>query len=107
VLNIIWVMVAGERYNYTDPQMKEIIMMVTDVTASLAPKPSIGFVFPLLREIFPSVDYVKDKGTKISHIKSFLKTAIEQHKKDFDESFSRDFIDAYIKEIKVTVRRYS
>ena len=44
VLNIIWAMVAAKRYEYDDPEIKELMMMVTDVTASLAPKPSLGFL---------------------------------------------------------------
>ena len=44
VLNIIWAMVAAKRYDYDDPVIKELLMMVTDVTASLAPTPSLGFL---------------------------------------------------------------
>ena len=44
VLNIIWAMVAAKRYDYDDPLIKELMMMVTDVTASLAPTPSLGFL---------------------------------------------------------------
>ena len=44
VLNIIWAMVAAKRYDYDDPLIKELLMMVTDVTASLAPTPSLGFL---------------------------------------------------------------
>ena len=48
----------------------------------------------------PSVDYVKEKCAKVQVIKSFLNTVIEEHKSDFDENNIRDFIDAYINEIK-------
>ena len=48
----------------------------------------------------PSVDYVKEKCAKVQVIKSFLNTVIEEHRRDFDENNIRDFIDAYIKEIK-------
>ena len=50
----------------------------------------------------PSVDYVKEKCAKVQVIKSFLNTVIEEHKRDFDENNTRDFIDAYIKEIKAS-----
>ena len=102
VLNIIWVMVAGKRHSYDDPQMKEIMTMVTDVTASLGPKPSIGFIFPGLRDIFPSVDYMKDKCDKVKIIKTFLQNAVDEHRREFNEHNVRDFIDAYLKEIQVT-----
>lgn len=48
----------------------------------------------------PSVDYVKEKCAKVQVIKSFLHTVIEEHKSNFDENNIRDFIDAYINEIK-------
>ena len=44
VLNIIWAMVADKRYDYDDPLIKELMMMVTDVTSALAPTPSLGFL---------------------------------------------------------------
>ena len=44
VLNIIWAMVSDKRYDYDDPLIKELMMMVTDVTSALAPTPSLGFL---------------------------------------------------------------
>ena len=58
-------MVSGERFQYTDPKMKELVRLVSDVTTSLNFKPSIGFVFPILRDIFPSVDYLAEKSGKM------------------------------------------
>ena len=58
-------MVSGERFQYTDPKMKELVRLVSDVTASLNFKPRLGFVFPKLREIFPSVDYLGEKSDKM------------------------------------------
>ena len=58
-------MVSGERFQYTDPKMKELVRLISDVTASLNLKPSIGFVFPTLRDIFPSVDYLAEKSAKM------------------------------------------
>lgn len=97
-------MVAGKRYNYTDPKVKEIMNMVTEVTASMAPRPSLGFLFPALRNIFPSIDYVKENCDKVRTIKSFLRNAIEQHRREFDENNIKDFIDSYLNEIKVSNR---
>ena len=63
--------------------------------------------FPALRDVMPSVDYVKEKCAKVQVIKSFLSTVIEEHKRDFDENNIRDFIDAYIKEIKASRKEIS
>ena len=57
--------------------------------------------FPSLRDVIPSVDYYREKCAKVKVIKSFLATVIEEHKRRFDEDNVRDFIDAYIGEIKV------
>ena len=56
--------------------------------------------FPALRDVMPSVDYVKEKCAKVQVIKSFLNNVIEEHRRDFDENNIRDFIDAYINEIE-------
>ena len=63
--------------------------------------------FPALRDVLPSVDYVKEKCAKVQVIKSFLNTVIEEHRRDFDENNIRDFIDAYIKEIKASSKYIS
>ena len=68
-------MVSGERFQYTDPKMKELVRLISDVTASLNLKPSIGFVFPKLRDIFPSVDYLAEKSAKIQVRTGFFETS--------------------------------
>ena len=115
-------MVSGERFQYTDPKMKELVRLISDVTASLNLKPSIGFVFPLLREIFPSVDYLAEKSAKMQvrnlrskeqtyvrensyftqAIKSYLRRAIQMHKDTYEDGNIRDFIDAYIRKVRET-----
>ena len=66
-------MVSGERFQYTDPKMKELVRLISDVTTALNMKPSIGFVFPKLRDIFPSIDYLMEKSAKFEVSTGFLK----------------------------------
>ena len=72
------------------------------MTASLNLKPSIGFIFPKLRDIFPSVDFLGEKSGKIQAIKNYLRRAIQQHKDTYEDGNIRDFIDAYIRKVLET-----
>jgi cytochrome P450 family 2 subfamily J len=102
IINVLWQIVAGSRYEYSDPKFKEIITMVAELMSSISPKPSIAFVFPFLRDLFPSIDPIKEQTRKFSEVSGFLKSIINEHKKNFDSENINDFIDAYLAEIKKT-----
>ena len=102
ILNLLWGIVAGDRYNYKDPRMKDFFnMMVTAMRTSLG-QPDATWFFPFLSKIFPglelSIDHLSGKPGDIKH---FLSQTIQHHKETFDENNMRDFIDAYLFEIKV------
>jgi hypothetical protein len=92
--------VAGERYRYDDPRLAELVNQSAKVTQAKLVRPTIAMFLPFLKKIFPSLDEIKGVDN-ILYIKKFLLEAIEEHTKTFDPENIRDFIDAYIHEIKV------
>ena len=65
------------------------------------PKPSLAWIFPSLREYFPSIDRVEESVDKFAPIRNFLEEIIAEHRRKFDPASINDFIDAYLAEIQV------
>merc|ERR1719188_1292426 len=55
-------------------------------------------LFPLLRRVFPKVENVH--RTRVLAMRSLLSDEVDRHRKDFEPTNKRDFIDAFIAEIK-------
>jgi len=101
VLNVLWRIVAGERYELEDPRLKALMTMICDFTASGSVRPGIMHMFPGLATLLPN-SILKENKSRISEVKAFLESAINRHRESFDENNIRDFIDAYLLEISKT-----
>ena len=55
-------------------------------------------LFPFLRRLFPKMDDVH--RNRVLSMRELLSEEVERHRKDFDATNKRDFIDAFIAEIK-------
>ena len=103
ILNVLWRIVAGERYDYKDQRMKSLMQMLVKVFESNFQSPDITWFLPLLAKLFPSLErsFVEGLKGKPGDIKHFLIETIQHHKDTLDINNIRDFIDAYLIEIKV------
>jgi hypothetical protein len=102
VVNVLWRIVAGERLDYADPKLSALVKSVSDVSKSTFPMPSLFLgttLFPFLRRLFPKMDEMSRR--RVQAIKTLLSAEVELHKKKFESTNQRDFIDAFIAEIKV------
>ena len=104
ILNVLWGIVAGERYDYRDPRMLNLTRMLVAVLRQDLAKPDAGWFFPFLAKIFPNMGKkIEGVGGKPGDIKHFLIETIQHHKNTFDENNIRDFIDSYLLEIQVNI----
>ena len=102
ILNVLWRIVAGERYDYKDQRMKSLTQMLVKVVENSPQSPDITWFLPLLAKLFPNLDgFYEGLGGKAGDIKQFLIETIQHHKDTLDINNIRDFIDAYLIEIKV------
>ena len=104
ILNALWHIVAGERYDYKDPRMTKLVDMMTVLMRHGVAEPDPTWFFPFLAKIFPKMEgsnYCEGHTGKPGDIKHFLIEAIQDHKNTFDENNIRDFIDSYLIEIQV------
>ena len=100
ILNVLWRIIAGHRFEYSDPELNRVVEMVGDIMSAMAPKPNLAWIFPSLREYFPSIDRVEESIDKFAPIRNFLADIIAEHRRRFDPECISDFIDAYLAEIE-------
>lgn len=55
-------------------------------------------LFPFLRRLFPKMDNVH--RNRVLAMRDLLSEEVDRHRKDFEPTNQRDFIDAFIAEIK-------
>lgn len=98
VLNILWQIVAGQRFDYNDKALNELVTMMNEAILSAGIKPSLALIFPFLRTIYPDIDPVVMNKQIMLKVKNFLADLVEEHKSTFDQSNIRDLIDSYLLE---------
>ncbi|XP_038069826.1 cytochrome P450 2J2-like [Patiria miniata] len=103
VSNVICKMIFGTRYDYSDPQFKQLlgaiyrnIQLIGGVTGALQVMPGAHLFAWLLPP-------VRETGRNLQLIRDFTSKAVEDHMRDFDPDHPRDFIDVYLREMKSAV----
>ncbi|XP_062411726.1 cytochrome P450 2J2-like [Sardina pilchardus] len=99
VSNIICQMVFAQRYDYTDDTFKRILYFMNRAI-SLE-----GSIWGQLYEAFPAImKYLPGQHNDIfsnyGHVHAFIRKEVERHQDNFDPENPRDYIDAYITEMK-------
>ena len=105
ILNVLWGIVAGERYEYKDPKMKALLKVIVDALRTSMAEPDLTWFLPFLAKIFPNLELdVEGYKGEPGDLKHFLNQVVQQHRDTFDGNNLRDFIDVYLVEIKVRLR---
>lgn len=107
VLNTLWMMMAGIRYNPEDSEMKTLQKLLSDLFTHIDMVGCPFSHFPFLRFIAPEASGYK--GYLFTHVQiwNFLKEEIENHKKTFKPGAPRDFIDVYLEMLNTEEKRPS
>ena len=99
ILNILWDVVAGERYDYEDPKLVDFNKKITAMLRTPFFQPSAAIFLPFLGRLFPNIDQPPGFGA-ILEMKEFLSDTVKQHVDTFDPNNIRDFIDMYLLQIQ-------
>jgi hypothetical protein len=100
---VLWHIVAGKRFEYSDPKLQDLVKVVDKATRINFSFFSLTSSVPFLKKLFPSLGTAKQQAHNFAAIFTFLQATIDQHRKNFDPDNIGDFIDAYLAEIKVIV----
>jgi hypothetical protein len=99
----LWRIGAGQRFEYSDPKLIKLMEMTSELILSFGPRPNIGRLFAVLRNTFPFLDDLKEQEETFREIKVHLEKTIKEHRKDFAPENTTDFIDAYLKEVNISI----
>nr|XP_039247430.1 cytochrome P450 2J3-like [Styela clava] len=102
VSNIICRIVFGSRFEYEDKKfhrMLEILAMFFANTSD-AKMLALMSIAPILRFIPPFRGALKRAMDGVDELTGYIREIIEEHKSSFDENDIRDFIDAFLKEMR-------
>ncbi|KAM4807479.1 LOW QUALITY PROTEIN: cytochrome P450 2J2-like [Urocitellus parryii] len=98
VSNIICSITFGERFEYQDAQFQELLKLLDEVTFLEASRfCQLYNVFPWIMKFLPGPHQTVFRNWE--KLKLFVSHEVEKHRKDWNPDESRDFIDAYLKEI--------
>lgn len=98
ILNTLWLMMAGIRYDSDNGDLKLLQGILTDLFASIDMMGALFSHFPFLRFIAPKASGYSSFVSCHNKIHAFVKREVENHKKTFNPSDEpRDLIDAYLK----------
>ncbi|XP_004438690.1 PREDICTED: cytochrome P450 2J2 [Ceratotherium simum simum] len=99
VSNIICSVTFGERFEYQDDQFRELLRLLDEVTCLEASvRCQLYNVFPRIMKFLPGPH--RTLFSNWEKLKLFVARMIENHKRDWNPAETRDFIDAYLKEIE-------
>lgn len=98
ILNTLWLMMAGIRYENDKGDLKVLQGLLTDLFASIDMMGALFSHFPFLRFIAPDASGYNNFVSCHNKIHAFIKREVDNHKKTFAPSNEpRDLIDAYLK----------
>ncbi|XP_008052201.1 cytochrome P450 2J2 [Carlito syrichta] len=98
VSNIICSITFGERFEYQDGQFQELLKLLDEVTCMEASmRCQLYNIFPRIMKFLPGPH--QTLISKWERLKLFVSHVIEKHRRDWNPAETRDFIDAYLKEM--------
>ena len=105
-INILWQIVAGERYDYDDSRLVDIAKKVEAITRVQIFQPNLATFLPILSKLFPSLE-TRQCYKAFLDIKTYTTELAQKHWDTIDPGNIRDFIDKYIVRIQQEEREES
>merc|ERR1711997_1221692 len=108
ILNALWRLTVGERFEYDDPKLLSIVQRLTEAFKRFAkPEAVMVFAFPWITKIYPKA-FGRDETLSVNHdIQDLMIESIKQHQQTLDLRDPRDFTDSMLIEISKTTDKSS
>ncbi|XP_029164018.1 methyl farnesoate epoxidase-like [Nylanderia fulva] len=98
VLNALWFMIAGHRFDYEDQKVQEVLVVVHDVFRLMDPLGGVMSQMPFLRFVIPEQSGYNELMRIHKKIWGFLDEEIKMHENEPSDN-PRDLIDAFLLEM--------
>lgn len=100
VLNNIWKMMTGIRYDRNSKEVNEILMMFTKLLQDVDMVGTLFSHFPFLRFVAPVLSGYEQFVENHTRFYGFLRKEVQKHRQDFVQSDEpKDLLDSYLQEI--------
>ncbi|GBP41037.1 Farnesoate epoxidase [Eumeta japonica] len=99
VINMLWCLVAGRRYDTDDERLKEICDLITRTFKTADMSGGVLNFMPFLRHVIPNAIGYTEMMRIHKSLYNFIGEVIELHKMSLDPKNPRDVIDALLIEI--------
>ncbi|KYM98161.1 hypothetical protein ALC62_11152 [Cyphomyrmex costatus] len=99
VLNSLWTLVAGTRFDLDNPKLTEILLVVNEIVRNTNATGGILTHLPFLRHIIPGLTGFTALNQRWTRLWQFIRTEITKHKQTRTHGEYRDFIDVYLAEM--------
>ncbi|XP_076622110.1 putative cytochrome P450 303a1 [Colletes latitarsis] len=100
VLNTLWRMMAGKRYNIDDEELNYLQWILTKLLKEIDMIGAPFGHFPILRFIAPEMSGYKSFLETHQQLWKFLKDELDKHKNTFTVESPRDLMDVYLTVLK-------
>ena len=103
ILNALWRLTVGERFDYDDPKLFGIVKRMTDWFQRIGkPESVLVLCFPWIFKQFPTF-LERDQTLKVNQeMMNLMTESIKEHKATLDSNEPRDFTDKMLMEIQNT-----
>lgn len=106
-LNLIWVLLAGEKFELDDQQLIDLVADVHKYSQNLEPTGGILDMFPAIRHVMPVRSGYQKHLETLAPISKFLMNKIQEIKVNYDPSENpKSFIEAYLQEMSHQSSKY-
>ncbi|XP_021181458.3 farnesoate epoxidase isoform X1 [Helicoverpa armigera] len=96
IVNILWRLVAGKRYDLEDKKLKLLCDLIMRLFRAVDMSGGILNFMPFMRHVFPGLSGYKELSGIHKALHEFLKETIQQHEQSIDVNNPRDVIDAFL-----------
>merc|ERR1712127_323347 len=103
ILNALWMVTSGTRFNYDDPELVSLVHRVTEwFQRSAAPSQLLILCHPWIAKIYPKF-LERNKSLEINNdVMKMMRKVVKDHEESIDHNDPRDFTDKMLTEIHQT-----
>ena len=101
VCNIIMALLFGKRYDHGDPRLELFIRLISENSVNIPTLNNTVSEMPWLRFLPGDIFKYWRTLNNARILENHIKQEIEEHKKSYRPEITRDFVDAYMHQMKV------
>ncbi|CAG9763050.1 unnamed protein product [Ceutorhynchus assimilis] len=103
VLNALWAMLAGQRFEVEDARLKKLLQIIHDCFRIVDMSGGLINQLPFLRYIAPSASGYNQILDVLTRMWTFLQETIDEHRRTLTPSQPRDLIDAFLHSMSINI----